>query len=68
MKFPELVWLDRYHHIPAIVVALASYYLAGLPGLVIGFFLSTVALWHATFTINSLSHVWGISAVRDNRR
>ena len=39
MKFPELVWLDRYHHIPAIVVALASYYLAGLPGLIIGFFL-----------------------------
>ena len=59
MKFPELVWLDRYHHIPAIIVALASYYFAGLPGLIIGFFLSTVALWHATFTINSLSHVWG---------
>ena len=59
MKFPELVWLDRYHHIPAVVVALASYFVGGASGLIIGFFLSTVALWHATFTINSLSHVWG---------
>lgn len=58
-KYPELVWLDRHHHIPAIVVALLSYYLAGASGLFIGFFLSTVVLWHATFTINSLSHVWG---------
>ena len=29
---------------------------AGLFG---GFMLSTVLLWHGTFTINSLSHVWG---------
>ena len=59
MKYPELVWLDRHHHIPAVVVAVASYLVAGAPGLIIGFFISTVALWHATFTINSLSHVWG---------
>ena len=58
-KYPELVWLDKYHHVPAVVVAIASYLIAGAPGLFIGFFLSTVALWHATFTINSLSHVWG---------
>ena len=58
-KYPELVWLDRYHHIPAIALALFSYWLAGASGLFIGFFMSTVVLWHATFTINSLSHVWG---------
>jgi stearoyl-CoA desaturase (delta-9 desaturase) len=24
-----------------------------------GFFVSTTLLWHGTFTINSLSHIWG---------
>ncbi len=31
----------------------------GWSGLLIGFFLSTVLLWHATFTVNSLAHVMG---------
>src|SRR6185312_10695257 len=31
----------------------------GAPLLVWGFFVSTVLLWHGTFTINSLSHVFG---------
>jgi stearoyl-CoA desaturase (Delta-9 desaturase) len=33
--------------------------LGGWSGLFIGFFASTVATWHGTFTINSLAHVWG---------
>ncbi len=31
----------------------------GLPGVVWGWCISTVLVWHGTFTINSLSHVWG---------
>ena len=31
----------------------------GWSGLLIGFFLSTVLLWHGTFTINSLMHLFG---------
>jgi stearoyl-CoA desaturase (delta-9 desaturase) len=31
----------------------------GWPGLFVGFFLSTVLLWHNTFMVNSLAHVWG---------
>jgi stearoyl-CoA desaturase (delta-9 desaturase) len=35
-------------------------WLIGSWGLLIwGFFLSTVLLWHGTFTINSLSHIFG---------
>jgi len=30
-----------------------------LAGLIVGFFWSTVVLYHATFCINSLAHVWG---------
>jgi hypothetical protein len=33
--------------------------IGGFPLLVWGFFVSTVVLWHGTFTINSLSHVFG---------
>ena len=33
--------------------------IGGWPLLVWGFFVSTVLLWHGTFTINSLSHVFG---------
>jgi stearoyl-CoA desaturase (Delta-9 desaturase) len=33
--------------------------IAGWSGLVVGFFWSTVAVWHATFSINSLAHVSG---------
>lgn len=58
-KFPELVWLDRNQKIPAIVLAVLCYLVAGWPGLVVGFFWSTVILYHATFAINSLAHVVG---------
>ena len=41
------------------MLGFASYFIAGWSGLLIGFFLSTVLLWHATFTVNSLAHVFG---------
>ena len=58
-KYPELVWLDRHPYLPPIVTALAVWLLAGWSGLIVGFFWSTVVLWHATFSINSLAHVIG---------
>lgn len=59
MKFPELVWLDRHPYFPAIGLAVATYLIGGWPGLVIGFFMSTVVLYHCVFFINSLAHVVG---------
>lgn len=58
-KFPELVWLNRYHLVPPILYAAAMQVAFGWEGLLWGFFISTVVLWHGTFTINSLSHVFG---------
>jgi len=57
--YPELRWLDRYHQVPAVVLAVAVFLAAGWPGLIVGFFWSTVALYHGTFFINSLAHVVG---------
>jgi stearoyl-CoA desaturase (delta-9 desaturase) len=58
-KYPELRWLDRHPYLPAVVAGFVIWLIAGWSGLVVGFFWSTVALWHATFSINSLAHVVG---------
>jgi len=71
-KYPELRFLNDYHWIPPLVLALACFftgmaleYLAPSLGtnrwqiLVWGFFVSTTILYHATFCINSLAHVLG---------
>lgn len=58
-RFPELHWLNRYHLVPPTVLAVVCAAVGGGVGLVWGFFVSTVLLWHGTFTINSLSHVFG---------
>ena len=58
-KYPELVFLDKYHHLPAAMLAVACFLLGGWQMLVVGFFWSTVAVYHGTFFINSLAHVVG---------
>src|SRR5262250_3692839 len=58
-RFPELMWLHRYELVPAVILAVLCFLIGGWPGLVVGFFWSTVLVYHATFSINSLAHVWG---------
>jgi stearoyl-CoA desaturase (delta-9 desaturase) len=58
-KYPELVFLNKNWLIPPILLGTAVWLWLGWSGLLIGFFFSTVLLWHGTFTINSLSHVFG---------
>ncbi|MEZ4280061.1 MAG: acyl-CoA desaturase [Myxococcota bacterium] len=59
VAFPELVWLDRWHVVVPLALAGACFAAGGLGGLVWGFCISTTLLWHATYTINSLSHRFG---------
>jgi stearoyl-CoA desaturase (delta-9 desaturase) len=58
-RYPELRWLDRFHLVPPLALAAVLFLAGGLPALLWGFFVSTVALWHGTFVINSLAHVFG---------
>ena len=58
-RYPELMWLHKYELLPAIALGVLCFLAAGWPGLVIGFFWSTVLVYHATFCINSLAHVRG---------
>lgn len=83
MRFPELRWLDRFDLLVPLLLAIALYALGELlattspqlgtngPQLLVwGFFISTIVLFHATVTINSLAHRWGSRrfATRDNSR
>ena len=69
-KFPELVWLDRWWFVPPTALALILFAVGGWFALVWGFFVSTMLLWHGTFTINSLTHMFGSRryATTDNSR
>jgi stearoyl-CoA desaturase (delta-9 desaturase) len=58
-RYPELRWINKYHLIPAITLAVLCFLLGGWLWLVWGFFVSTVALYHGTFSVNSLAHMWG---------
>ena len=58
-RYPELRFVDKHNIVPPVLLAIGCYLLGGWAGLVVGFFWSTVLLWHGTFTINSLSHVFG---------
>ena len=58
-RYPELRWINKYHLIPAIALAVLCFLLGGWQWLVWGFFVSTVALYHGTFSVNSLAHMWG---------
>ncbi len=71
-KYPELRWLDRFDIAIPVLLAVAMYGLGvllhhvapelGTSGgqmLVWGFFVSTIVLFHATVTINSLAHRYG---------
>lgn len=71
-RYPELRWLDRFDVAAPLALALGCYALGAVlqrhaPGLgtsgpqmlVWGFFISTLVLFHATVTINSLAHRYG---------
>ena len=57
--YPELRFLDRFNMIGPVCLGALAFAIGGWSGLVVGFFASTVTLWHATFTINSRSHTLG---------
>jgi stearoyl-CoA desaturase (delta-9 desaturase) len=58
-RYPEMRWLNKYHLVPPVALAVALFFIGGWQFLVWGFFVSTVILYHCTFSINSLAHMWG---------
>ncbi|MAS00404.1 MAG: acyl-CoA desaturase [Nitrosomonadales bacterium] len=71
-RFPELRLIDRFDIIIPILTCLGLFYLGeylnlshpdlktnGLQLLSWGFVLSTILLYHSTFLVNSVAHLWG---------
>jgi stearoyl-CoA desaturase (delta-9 desaturase) len=58
-KYPELRWLNKHDWVGPWSLGVVCFLIGGWSGLVVGFFASTVLLWHTTFIVNSLAHVFG---------
>lgn len=69
-RYPELRFLDRWDALVPLLLIAALWAAGGAQWVVWGFCVSTVALYHATFSINSLAHRWGSRryATRDASR
>jgi len=75
IKFPELRFLNRFDNVVPLIQAVSIFLLgvwlqsrgwdtSGWQMLIWGFFISVVISSHATFTINSLTHMWGTKRYR----
>lgn len=64
------VWLTKYHYVPLTVVGLILLAIGGLPFLLWGVFLRVTLGLHATWLVNSATHLWGRRrfATRDDSR
>ena len=73
---PELVrdpvyqWLNRYYLLLQIPLGILLYGLGGWSFVIYGIFLRAVLLWHSTWFINSVTHLWGYRtfSTHDNSR
>lgn len=66
LRYPELRFLDRFDIVVPVILAVALMVFGGAQMLIWGFFVSTVLLYHGTFTINSLAHRWGSRRYKTN--
>ena len=64
------LWLNDYHWIPVTVLGLALLAIGGLPMMLWGICLRVVFGLHATWAVNSATHMWGARrfATRDDSR
>jgi stearoyl-CoA desaturase (delta-9 desaturase) len=58
-RFPELRFLNNYHLLPNFIYGAVIWIVGGFDAFVYGFLVATVLLYHGTFLINSLTHIWG---------
>jgi stearoyl-CoA desaturase (Delta-9 desaturase) len=58
-RYPELRWINKHDSIAPVSLAIVCLLIGGWSGLLLGFFASTVLLWHTTFLVNSVAHVFG---------
>ncbi len=69
-KHQFYVWLNNYHWIPLVILGLLLLAIGGLPMMLWGVCLRVVFGLHATWLVNSATHMWGKRrfATRDDSR
>ena len=67
---PFYVWLNTYHYVPLIVLGLILLAFGGIPLMLWGVCVRVVVGLHATWLVNSATHMWGSRrfATRDRSR
>lgn len=58
-KDPVMVWLERWFWVPQAVLAAVLYLVGGWSWVIWGVAVRTVFTYHATWLVNSASHLWG---------
>ncbi|HWB99445.1 MAG TPA: fatty acid desaturase [Bryobacteraceae bacterium] len=58
-RVPFYVWLNNYHWVPLVLLSVLLFALGGLPMLLWGNCVRVVAGLHATWLVNSATHMWG---------
>ena len=53
------VWLNEYHYVPLVVLGLILLAFGGWPMVFWGIFLRVIVGLHATWLVNSATHMWG---------
>ena len=54
------IWLSKYHWVPMVVLGVVLLAIGGLPLVMWGIFLRRSLGLHATWLVNSATHMWGI--------
>ena len=65
---PFYRWLNTYHWVPLTPLGLVLLAIGGWPMVLWGMFLRVVVGLHATWLVNSATHMWGTPPLRDPRR
>jgi stearoyl-CoA desaturase (delta-9 desaturase) len=58
-KYPELRFLNKYHWLPTVSIAALIFAIGGLPALAWGYLFTIICMYQASYSVNSLAHVFG---------
>lgn len=66
VRDPFYLWLDKYFLLLQIPVGVGLYLLGGWSYVIWGMCVRSVFLWHSTWFINSVTHMWGYRTFETN--
>ena len=64
VKDKFIVFLDKWHLLPVILLSVLLYWLGGWSFVVWGVFVRSLMVYHSTWLVNSASHIWGYRAYK----